>query len=275
MEHWSLARHNFQKAISFPDEEIDLAYAALCLAQSDEPELDAQMYLDRLDRLAAEISDRLPPENYPLRILRTINQYLYEELEFRGNITDYYDPRNSFLNYVLDRRTGIPITLALVYLEVAKRLSFPMEGIGLPGHFLVRPQIEEMEVYVDAFHQGEILFLQDCEERLQQIYGKPILLQPEHLAAVSNSQFLARMLNNLKAIYISQNDLRKALGAIEGILYLFPHWWQERRDRGLILYELQEWDAAYEELEAYVQANPEAQDAAVLRQLLNDRPSLS
>lgn len=275
MEHWSLARHSFQKAISYPDEEIDLANAALCLAQSDNPDLDPQIYLDRLDHLAEAISDRLPAEHYPLRILRTINQYLYEELEFRGNINHYYDPRNSFLNYVLDRRMGIPITLALVYLELAKRLSFPMEGIGLPGHFLIRPKIEEMEVYVDAFHRGELLFSQDCEERLAQIYGQPIVLNAEHLAPVSNSQFLARMLTNLKAIYISQNALRNALGAIEGILYLFPHWWQERRDRGLILYELQDWDAAYEELEAYVQANPEAQDAMVLRQLLNDRPSRS
>ncbi|MFZ9737622.1 MAG: SirB1 family protein [Prochlorotrichaceae cyanobacterium] len=268
MEYWSLARESFQKAISYPDEEIDLAYAALCIAQAYTPTLNPQQYLDRLDDLAQTLRGQLPTERYPLKVLKALNHYIYDELGFRGNINDYYDPRNSFFDQVLERGLGIPITLSLLYLEIAKRLDFPMEGIGLPGHFLIRPCIEEMDLYIDAFHRGEILFTQDCQERLQAIYGQPVTLQPEHLSSVSNSQFLARLLNNLKAIYINRRDLASALGAIDGILLLFPHWWSERRDRGLILYEMQEWEGAQQELQAYVQANPNAPDTIVIQQLL-------
>lgn len=268
MEYWSLARENFQKAISYPDEEIDLAYAALCIAQAHRPNLDPQHYLDRLDECAQVLVKQLPEERYPLKVLKALNHYIYDELGFRGNISDYYDPCNSFFDQVFDRRLGIPITLSLVYLELAKRVDFPMEGIGMPGHFLIRPCVDEMDVYVDAFHRGEVLFAQDCQERLQHIYGQPVTLQPEHLSPVSNSQFLARLLNNLKAVYLNRREPLPALGAIEGILLLFPHWWSERRDRGLILYELREWDAARQDLQAYVQANPEAPDTIVIQQLL-------
>jgi regulator of sirC expression with transglutaminase-like and TPR domain len=275
MEYWSLARESFQKAISYPDEEIDLAYAALCVAQSHTPTLDPQQYLDRLDEYAQALVKQLPTERYPLKVLKALNEYIYDQLGFRGNINDYYDPCNSFFDQVLDRRLGIPITLSLLYLELAKRVDFPMQGIGMPGHFLMRPCVDEMDVYVDAFHRGEILFAQDCQDRLEQIYGHPVVLQPEHLLPLSNSQFLARLLNNLKAIYINRREPVQALGAIDGILLLFPHWWSERRDRGLILYELRFWEEARQDLQAYIQANPEAPDTIVIQQLLrqmaNDR----
>jgi len=275
MKYWSLARESFQKAISYPDEEIDLAHAALCIAQGHTPTLDPQVYLDRLEAWAQELSQRLPAERYPLKVLKVLNDYIYEQLGFRGNIHDYYDPCNSFFDQVIDRRLGIPITLSLLYLELAKRIGFPLQGIGMPGHFLMRPCVDEMDVYVDAFHRGELLFAQDCQERLANIYGQPVVLQPEHLSPVSNSQFLARLLNNLKAIYINRREPVEALGAIDGILLLFPHWWSERRDRGLILYELRLWDEARQDLQAYIQANPEAPDTIVIQQLLrqmaNDR----
>jgi regulator of sirC expression with transglutaminase-like and TPR domain len=275
MKYWSLARESFQKAISYPDEEIDLAHAALCIAQGHTPTLDPQLYLDRLEAWAQELSQQLPAERYPLKVLKVLNEYIYDQLGFRGNINDYYDPCNSFFDQVIDRRLGIPITLSLLYLELAKRIGFPLQGIGMPGHFLMRPCVDEMDVYVDAFHRGELLFAQDCQERLENIYGQPVVLQPEHLSPVSNSQFLARLLNNLKAIYINRREPVEALGAIDGILLLFPHWWSERRDRGLILYELRLWDEARQDLQAYIQANPEAPDTIVIQQLLrqmaNDR----
>jgi regulator of sirC expression with transglutaminase-like and TPR domain len=262
------SRQLFYQAIHQPEEQIDLARAALYLAQEEYPELDVEEYLNALDTMAAEIQERLPKEQYPLRIIQGINQYLYDDLGFAGNTTDYYDPRNSFLNDVIDRRTGIPITLSLVYLEVAKRIDFPMVGINMPGHFLIRPNFQEMEVYVDAFHRGEILFPADCQERLTQIYGRPVELNPTFLETVSPRQFLARMLTNLKMIYLNQTQLSKALAASDRLLLLFPDSPMELRDRGLLYYHLDRWPEACQDLESYLASSPTAEDAVVIRQLL-------
>ncbi len=134
---FTLARQLFYQEINLPEAQIDLGKAALYLAKEEYPELDAEEYLNALDVMAAEIKERLPKETYPLRIIKSINNYLYQDLGFKGNTREYYDPRNSFLNQAIERRTGIPITLALVYLEIAKRIDFPMVGIGMPGHFLI------------------------------------------------------------------------------------------------------------------------------------------
>lgn len=174
-----LARQYFYQEVTQPDEQIDLAKAALYIAQEEYPDLHPAEYINALDTMAAEVQTRLPTQQYPLRIVQSINQYLYDDLGFRGNTTDYYDPDNSFLNEVIDRRTGIPITLALVYLEVARRIDFPMVGVGMPGHFLIRPDVPQMEIFVDVFNRGEIMFPEDCQERIRQIYGQPVTLQPE------------------------------------------------------------------------------------------------
>ncbi|HEY9652500.1 MAG TPA: transglutaminase-like domain-containing protein, partial [Coleofasciculaceae cyanobacterium] len=205
--------NSFDNEIQQPDDQIDVAKAALYIAQADYPDLDIGAYLNALDVMADEVEERLPVERYPLRIIRSLNQYFYDDLGFIGNTNDYYDPRNSFLNEVIDRRTGIPITLSLVYLEVSRRLDFPMVGINMPGHFLIRPEFEEAGIFVDAFNQGEILFEQDCEERLTQIYGHPVPLQPQFLSPVNNRQLLARLLTNLKLIYLNNKNLSKALAA--------------------------------------------------------------
>lgn len=264
----SPAQQRFQTAISCPDAQIDLAYAALCIAQEAYPDLEPQIYLDALKTMAAEIELRLAPERYPLRVIQTINQYLFDELGFRGNEHNYYDPRNSFLNDVIDQRIGIPITLALVYLEVAQQLGFPMEGIGMPGHFLIRPKVEDMEIYVDTFNQGITLFPQDCEERLQQIYGSSAKLESDYLTPVRNTEFLIRMLTNLKMIYFNYRDAHRALATIDFILLLAPEQLYERRDRGLILHQLERWQEARSDLEAYLAGVPAAQDRWMIRQLL-------
>lgn len=261
------SRQYFQQEISYPDEQIDLATSALYIAQEEYPDLDVIEYLNALDTMAMEILERLPTQNYPLKIIQIINSYLYDELKFSGNVTDYYDPRNSFLNEVIDRRIGIPITLSLIYLEIAKRIKFPMIGVGMPGHFLIRPRIAEMEVFVDAFNQGEVLFPDDCRERIMQ-YGQPVTMQTEFLATVSNRQFLARMLSNLKLIYLNSQQLEKALAAVERILLLFPNTVVEIRDRGLIYYQIGRWVAAVSDFETYLQKVPDAQDAPVIRRLL-------
>lgn len=266
--NFSSARQYFYQEIQQADEDIDLAKAALYIAQEEYPNLDPEEYLNALHTMAWELQERLPSSRYPLRIVQSINQYLYEDLKFSGNKIDYYDPRNSFFNDVIDRRLGIPITLALVYLEVARRIDFPMVGVGMPGHFLIRPDIPDIEIFVDAFNGGEIIFAQDCEERLSQLYQQPVTLQAEFLAVVSHRQFLARMLTNLKFIYIKQQDLEKTLGAIERILLLFPGLTVELRDRGLIYYQLGYYPQAVDDLQNYLAKVPDAEDASVIRQLL-------
>jgi len=264
----SSARQYFYQEIQQSDEHIDLAKSALYIAQEEYPNLHPEEYLNALQTMAWELQERLPSSRYPLRIVQSINQYLYEDLKFSGNKIDYYDPRNSFFNDVIDRRVGIPITLALVYLEVARRIDFPMVGVGMPGHFLIRPDIPDIEIFVDAFNSGEIIFAQDCEERLSQLYQQPVTLQPEFLAVVSHRQFLARMLTNLKFIYIKQQNLEKTLGAIERILLLFPGLTVELRDRGLIYYQLGYYPQAVDDLQNYLAKVPDAEDASVIRQLL-------
>jgi regulator of sirC expression with transglutaminase-like and TPR domain len=262
------ARQRFYQEIHQPDEEINLACAALYLAQEEYSDLDVEEYLNALDTIASEIAKRLPQEAYPLRTIKTINQYLYEDLKFHGNTDNYYDPDNSYLNQVIDRRTGIPITLSLVYLEVAQRLEFPMVGVGMPGHFLIRPVVDEMQVFVDPFREGEVMFAEDCQQRLSEIYGRPIELRPEFLQPVTPRYFLARMLNNLKAIYLTQSDIPRSLAAIERILLLFPDSPLDQRDRGLLYYQTGRWTEASQDLEDYLLQVPDAQDAVVVRELL-------
>lgn len=267
---FSLARQRFYQEVRQDDENINLEKAALYIAQEEYPNLEIEKYLTEIDRMAAEVHARLPEEAYPLKIIQTINRYLYEDLGFCGNSEDYYDPCNSFLNDVIDRRTGIPISLALLYLAIAERIEFPMVGIGMPGHFLIRPAVnEEMDIFVDAFHNGEILFPQDCQERLNQLAGQPVEMRPQFLEAVSPRQFLARMLTNLKGIYLNQGKIEKCLAMVERILILFPDAAYELRDRGIIYFQTHRWIEARQDLEGYLDQVPGANDRDLIQQLLD------
>ena len=202
----------FLAEIDREDRDINLAKAALYVAQIEYPDLDLDRYLELLATMATEVSQKLPNTRYPLKVIQIINQYLYTEHTFYGNEQDYYNPKNSFLNDVLDLQTGIPLTLAIVYLEIAKRIDFPMVGIGMPGHFLIRPDFEDSEIFVDAFDRGEILFAEDCRQKLMNIYQQDLpILPPEILQPVTNRQILFRMLNNLQSIYLNQPNFERAL----------------------------------------------------------------
>jgi regulator of sirC expression with transglutaminase-like and TPR domain len=265
---FSPARQCFFQEIHQPDEQIDLARAALYMAQEAYPNLEPAEYLNALDVMAAEVAERLPPERYPMRVLQTVNQYLYDDLGFHGNSTDYYDPRNSYFNEVLDRRTGIPITLSLVYLELTKRLDFPMVGVGMPGHFLIRPLVGEMEVFVDPYNRGEVMFPEDCASRLNQVYGTPVEWRSEYLQPVTSRQLLARMLTNLKVIFLGRGDIDQGLAAIERVLILFPDAPSERRDRGLIYYQQRRFTEATADLEAYLHTATNRKDIEIIERLL-------
>jgi regulator of sirC expression with transglutaminase-like and TPR domain len=265
---FSLARQQFYCEVNQPEPQIDLAKAALYIALEEYPTLEVEAYLNALDTMAEDVRDRLPVESYPLRIIQALNHYLFTDLAFSGNAEDYYNPENSYLNRVIERRVGIPITLSLIYLELAKRIDFPMVGVGMPGHFLVRPSQGEIEICVDPFNQGEILFVQDCKERIQELFDGNVAFQPEFLDAVSKKQFLARMLSNLKMIYLNQGQMSQVLAAIDRILLLFPNTPHEQRDRGLIYYQVGRWIEARQDLENYLDNQPQARDADLVKKLL-------
>jgi regulator of sirC expression with transglutaminase-like and TPR domain len=262
----SVARLHFYQALQSP--VINLAAAALYIAQEEYPQLDVGNYLTTLDRLAEQVP--LPRDRYPLKIIQAINRYLYEDLGFGGNSQNYYDPCNSFLNDVLDRRTGIPITLSLVYLEIAKRLDFPMVGVGFPGHFLIRPDLEEIGIHVDCFDRGEILFEQDCQQRLQQLHGESVRLEPQFFHPVDPRQFLVRMLTNLKQIYVNQGEIVKCLAAVDRILLIMPDAPTELRDRGILCYHLGRWDEARQDLNTYLTTDPVPEDETIILNLLRE-----
>jgi regulator of sirC expression with transglutaminase-like and TPR domain len=265
---FSPIRQRFYQHIQQPEAQIDLAAAALYIAQEEYLDLEVQTYLDALDQMAEQVRSRLPQSRYPLAIIRTLNQYLFEDLGFKGNTDHYYDPRNSFLNDVIERRVGIPLTLSLVYLEVARRIDLPMAGVGMPGHFLIRPTLEDMAIFVDPFHGGEVMFEEDCRDRLRQIYGQSANLQPKHLAIIGPKALLSRMLSNLKLIYLHQHDWPKALAAVERILLMFPEAALELRDRGLIYYQQGRLIEARCDLERYLDARADAADAFEIRQVI-------
>lgn len=263
------ARDRFTNEVQRPDEAINLALAALYIAQEEYPELDCHAYMQRLDRMADELRDRLPSEAYPLKIIRAINEYLFEAQGFVGNSQEYYNPQNSFLNQVLDRRTGIPITLSLVYLELAKRIDFPMAGVGMPGHFLVRPTLAEMAIFVDAFRKGEVMFEEDCHDLIKTLYGPEARMLPQHLEPIGAKPFLARILTNLKVIYLQQQDIPRALAAIDRVLLLLPSSLMERRDRGLIYYREGKLSEAKADLKHYLLNHPNAPDIFEIQQVIS------
>jgi regulator of sirC expression with transglutaminase-like and TPR domain len=190
--------------------------------------------------------------------------YLFEEEGFRGNSDEYYDPRNSFLNDVLDRRIGIPITLATVFIEVGARVGLEVAGVGLPGHFIVKVQAPEGDVLVDPFYGGTVLTEDDCQKRLDRISGGKMRLRPQHLAPCPRKQMLVRMLANLKAIYVKANDHARALGVLELLLSVSSDP-EQLRDRGLLYASLDCYKLAVADLVCYLDRAPTARDADSVR----------
>ncbi len=244
---------------------INLAEAALLIAQEEYADMNCSAYLDRLDRMADEADRRSRNVKNARGRLGALNRYLFETVQFRGNSEDYYDPRNSFLNEVLDRRTGIPITLSTVYLEVGWRLEMPLHGVGFPGHFLVKYSSPEGDIVIDPFHQGTILSEEVCQNRLDQMYGRRVQFGQTLLAASTKRQILIRILTNLKGIYLTAKDHHRALAAVERILLIDASLDREIRDRGILRMQLQQTSQGIADLERYLTTNPQAEDAEEVR----------
>lgn len=255
---------DFARRVRRADSAIDLAAAALEIARVEHPELDARPSLAELDRLAAAARAE-GWERDPLRRLHRLREFLFEEQGFQGNAADYYDPRNSCLNDVLERRRGIPITLSLVLVEVGRRLDLALHGIGLPAHFIVGFQGGGCRVLLDPFHGGAVLTPEGCQEVVSRAVGRRVAIREEHLVPVTKRQFLARMLNNLKAIYFKRQAWDKALGVAERLHLLDPDNASELRDRGAALVHLGELQRAACDWESYLQSCPEAPDAEAVR----------
>jgi regulator of sirC expression with transglutaminase-like and TPR domain len=265
------ARERFARLVDAANDDFDLAEAALLIAQEEQPELDVAAYLRRLDALAAEVRARLSEPSTPAATLARLNELLFHKERLSGNATDYYDPRNSFLNEVLDRKIGIPITLSVIYMEVGRRLGMNIFGVGFPGHFLVKYMGPDGEVILDPFHGGTSLTHEQLAQKLRDMYGEgnPFLAQiPRLLTPASKREILIRMLRNLKGVYLQKNDFPRALNAIDRIVLVDPTLATEFRDRGAVHQRLGQLQAATQDLRRYLQMAPQAQDAEAIRGVL-------
>jgi regulator of sirC expression with transglutaminase-like and TPR domain len=216
--------------------------------------------------MGIELKQRIRTEIEPQRVVERANQYFFEEQHFKGNREEYYDPRNSFLNDVLDRRVGIPISLAVVYIAVGERAGLPVRGVGMPGHFLVKYAPASGEIFIDAFN-GRMLTRDDCAKMLEEMYGGTVPMRPALLEPSTKRQILARILNNLKSLYLSRGDLNRALAASDRIMLADPHLTSEWRDRGLILFQMRKDSLALKDFSRYLEVQPEPDDAARIKQL--------
>jgi regulator of sirC expression with transglutaminase-like and TPR domain len=249
------------------DERIDLVKAALAFARIEYPDLKPDIYVRRLRELASRVAAQITETGDPAQSIAALNQVLFQEDMFRGNTVDYYDPCNSFLNDVLDRRLGIPITLALIYMEVGRRVGFPLFGVGMPGHFLLKHyDVSGRPILIDVFERGRVVTEEDCQKKLSSISGGKIVLQPEFLMPVTRRLMLTRMLNNLKSIYMERRDFRRALQVVDLILVIYPRSPEDVKQRAVLRYNLDDYSGALQDFEEYIRMSPDASDTEEIRQ---------
>lgn len=259
-------KNEFECLLTLDDSEIDLAEAALVIAKDEYPNLDVPDYLAQIDQFAIDISAKLHQDCDAETIISTMNDYLFDELGFRGNMDDYYDPKNSLLNDVIDRRRGIPISLSIIYLETGRRLGLDLEGICFPGHFLVRFNVGLGTVILDPFFGGVSLSEDELEFRLSRLPDlearEPL---EELLAPATNRSILERVLRNLRGIYMQNATHEKALNASNKILKLMPDNAQEYRLRGAIYQAMECHSLALEDFRRYLKLEPETEDSERIR----------
>ena len=263
-------RRLFAAEVSLPEAEMSMARAALLVAQEEYPQIPVELYLARLDQMAEEVKDRLADETAPMVVLDELLQMLFVRRHFTGNRVAYYDPRNSFLNDVLDRGTGIPLTLGMLLLEVGWRLGLPLEGVNFPSHFLVRYRGDALSLLLDPFDAGKVRFEDQAQELLDQVYGGMVRVQESFLRTASKRDMLSRMLANLKGVYLNVSDHTRALAVVERLLILQPTSRGDLRARGLLLARLGRGKEAAEQLRAYLDLAPGAGDAEKIRALVED-----
>jgi regulator of sirC expression with transglutaminase-like and TPR domain len=258
----------FEKILSEKEEKIDLARACLLIAQDAYPGLDVERYLGDIERMAIRLRARIPQSGGAEERVVALNQYLYDDLGYWGNTEDYYDPRNSYLNEVLERRTGIPITLGIVYMELGRRIGLPLEGVSFPGHFLVRLRLRGGTLVLDPFTGGAPQSEDELRKRLERVIpdrvpgGVAVAELPldQFLEPASTRQILARVLRNLKGIYREAGKPERVLQVLNRMLLVSPESNGERRDRGYLYQKLECWRPALKDLSDYLEREPDAPD---------------
>lgn len=261
-------RERLEALLRLPEEDCDLAEAALLLAAGHYPRLDIPRYVSLLDEVAREARRRIGRIRRPQRILEILNTLLFEEMGFQGNRENYYTASNSFLHTVLDTRQGLPITLATVYLAITHRLRLPVYGVGMPYHFLVKFAASERDLYVDCFNGGTILMAEECEHLLERIVGQPIVFEPQFLQVTPKKQILYRMLNNLKQVYLRNGELTRAGTVIEQMLVVSPESNGERRNLGMLALHQNQYSQGISWLLDYLERAPNAPDVEAVRQAI-------
>lgn len=254
----------FSQCVSTSEAGLDLGRAALLIARTEYPEMEIDPYLERLNAIAAEVRRRLYSPYSVTATVTAMNRLLFDELGFSGAVDDYYDPRNSFLNDVLDRKLGIPITLSVLYMEIGRRLDVPLQGVSFPGHFLVKLPLEDHALVLDPFHGGASLDEAQLCERLKGLFkeGKQAAARtlPRLLQGVGKRAILARMLRNLRGIYLRNEDPARALTISNWILTLYPDSASDLHQRAVILDSLECARAAAQDYRHYLELTPQADD---------------
>jgi regulator of sirC expression with transglutaminase-like and TPR domain len=264
-------------APEIPDEKIDLLRSALTFAQPEYPGLDASHYVEIIEDYAERVRARRGASEDPAHTIACVNTVLFQEEGLTGNQPEFYDPRNSYLNEVLTRKLGIPISLSVIYMEVAQRVGLPVFGVGLPGHFLLKHyDLNGNQIFIDPYVAGRLLSPAECQTRLDEVYGGQMPLQPEFLNSVGKRQILTRMLNNLRSIYIGQRNFKKASRVIDFILAIHPRSPDDLRQRALLRYNQGMLRPAIDDLEEYLRLAPDASDAEEMKQtVLSIRRSIA
>jgi len=273
---------SFAEAVGREDGRIDLAQACLMIAQDAYPELEVERYLGEIERMALRLRARMPQSTAAEERINALNEFLFDDLGYRGNADDYYDPRNSYLNDVIDRKTGIPITLAVVYMEVGRRVGLPLEGVSFPGHFLVRVQVRGGVLVLDPFAGGLPQSEADLRARLKRVIPEgvaadvPVAELPldQFLEPASKRQILARVLRNLKGIYREIDRPERMLEVLNRMLVLSPEATGELRDRGYLYQRLECWQPALRDLTEYLEREPDAPDLDDVRVRMMELRSL-
>lgn len=245
------------------DDGFDMIEAAMWIAATEDSELDVLRESARVRFIAGEGARRVAGLDNPFAIVDGISEFLFEDLGFRGNVLRYKDPRNSFLHEVLNRRLGIPLTLSMIYLEVAREAGLTAHGVGLPGHFVVRVDLAGRTILVDPFHGGKVITEDDCADLVTRTTGRAGLFRREMLEGTTERAMLTRLLLNLKHVYVQQQDYGRALAMVDRLLLVQPEDWSELRDRGLIQAHLGRPGAAIRDLEQYLQVAPAPDEETV------------
>ncbi len=258
----------FERLFAQEEAAIDLARACLLVAEDAYPGLDVDGYLGEIERLAARLRRRLGANLAPEERIVALNEFLFDQLGFCGNTEDYYDPRNSYLNEVLERRTGIPITLSVLYMELGQRIGLPLAGVSFPGHFLVRMRLRGGTLVLDPFSGGAPQSADELRQRLARAIppgaSGPLPLEA-FLEPAGKRQILARLLRNLKAIYLAQRRPERLLQVLDRMRIVVPEAAVELRDRGLVYEQLECWGAALRDFRDYLERAPDAADAQEIR----------